>query len=124
MKISGADHVTVTGNAFIGNVIQLGMYDDARSAWSDAYSAGHGLSWDTTVTAIMGNSFAGGDRTSMLLDTNATAQVNAGQMLSHAGGNTASGATAVRWCPGTCKRYATLAAFMDATGIPFGTTAG
>jgi mannuronan 5-epimerase len=124
MKISGADHVTASGNAFIDNVIQLGLYDDPRSSSSDPYSATHGLSWNTTATGVTGNSFAGGGRTSLLLDTNATAQVNAGQMLSRADGNTASGETAVRWCPGTCVRYPALAAFVAASRIPFGTTAG
>ena len=123
MKISGADHVTMSGNAFIDNVIHLGLYDDPRSSSSDTYSAARGLSWDTTATAVTRNSFTGGGRTSLLLDTNATAQVTAGQMLSRADGNTASGETAVRWCPGTCVRYPTLAAFVAASGIRFGTTA-
>ncbi|WP_148086497.1 right-handed parallel beta-helix repeat-containing protein [Micromonospora sp. HM5-17] len=122
IKVSGSDHVTITNNRFSGNAIQLGVYDDPRSPSSDSYSAGLGLTWDTTDTVITANTIAGTSKTTLLLETNRTAQVNAAQMIGRATDNSVSGNQTIHWCPSsTCTRYTTIAAFASATGIPFGT---
>ena len=123
VKVSGSDHVTITGNRFSGNRTQLGIYDDARSPSTDAYSASLGLTWDTTNTVITDNTIVGTSATTLLMETNRTAQVNAAQMIGQATGNTVSGNQTIHWCPSsTCTRYSTIAAFASATGIPFGST--
>jgi poly(beta-D-mannuronate) C5 epimerase len=124
VKVSGSDHVTLTRNTFRDNVIQLGLYDDPRSPSTDAYSAGLGLSWNTTSIVITGNRFAGGARTRLLLETNRTGQVDAGDMVSDAGNNAVTGTVAIVWCPTTCTTYPALLAFTAATGISFATPAG
>ncbi|MGX7669757.1 right-handed parallel beta-helix repeat-containing protein [Plantactinospora sp. DSM 117369] len=121
IKVSGSDHVSITGNRFSGNRTQLGVYDDARSPSTDSYSAGLGLTWNTTDTVITSNTVHGTSATTRLMETNRTAQVNAAQMIGRATGNTVSGNQSIHWCPSsTCTQYTTIAAFAAATGIPFG----
>jgi mannuronan 5-epimerase len=119
LKVSGSDHTAVTGNTFTDNTVQLGVYDDPRSSTSDSYSSGLGLTWNTTGTVVSSNHIAGGTPTTLLLDTNHTAQIGAAQMFSTLAGNTVTGQQAISWCPSACTRYATIAAFSAATGLPF-----
>ncbi len=119
LKVSGSDHTTVTDNTFTGNTTQVGVYDDARSPSSDAYSSGLGLTWDTSATVLTGNAFASAK--TLLMDTNHTAQVAAPAMFSTVSGNQVTGTQSINWCPSACTTYSTLAAFRTATGIDFGT---
>lgn len=114
LKISGSDRVTVTGNQFRDNVIDLGVYDDPRSPSSDPHSARNGLTWNTRAVAIQGNSFTGSGRTSFLLETNRTPQVSAPGMISAFTGNTfqPSQGGRVYWCTAKCTTFATTAAFL------------
>ena len=120
VKISGSDRVTVTGNTFTDNGLQLGIYDDARSPSTDGYSTEQGLSWNTSQTVVTENVFTGGGNTQLLVETNRTSQVDAPGMLATARDNTVSGVEPIQWCPASCTRYPTVAAFAAGTGIPFG----
>lgn len=121
LKIAGSDHTTVTDNTFTGNAVQLGVYDDPRLSSFDEYSEQLGLSWDTTNTVLANNFLAGTDRTDLLMETNRTEQIHAGQMFDRAAGNLVSGSQSITWCPGECTTYPTLDEFTAGTGIEFGT---
>jgi hypothetical protein len=118
MKITGTDHVTITGNTFTGNATQLGMFDDARASSIDGLASSLGLLWNTTNTVLTGNTFAGA--TNLLMDTNRH-QVGAAQMFSALSGNAVSGLQKIVWCPSSCTAFDRLSAFQAATGLAFGT---
>jgi poly(beta-D-mannuronate) C5 epimerase len=122
LKISGSDGVRVEGNTFLNNTTQVGIYDDGRDPASDAYSAGLGLTWNTTGTVLNDNRLDGVSGTTLLLDSNRTAQVASPQMYAQAAENAVSGNQRMVWCPAAgCTTYSTLSAFSAATGLPFGT---
>ncbi|MEV0084122.1 right-handed parallel beta-helix repeat-containing protein [Saccharopolyspora sp. NPDC050642] len=55
IKVSSSDHVRLVHNTFVDNGIELGLYNDKRSASSDPYSAELGLSWITSDTELVNN---------------------------------------------------------------------
>lgn len=123
IKVSGSDRVTITENRFGPNRTQIGVYDDSRSSSTDAYSKELGLTWDTTDVVITANTIDASSGTSLLVDTNRTNQVDAGDMIARAADNRVAGTQTIQWCESSCKKYSTIAEFAAATGIPFGLTA-
>ena len=121
VKISGSDHVTFADNLLVGNTQQFGVYDDARSSSTDAYSAGLGLTWNTTDVVLTGNTVTGTARTTMLLAANSTAQVVSAQMYATTSGNHVTGNQTMVWCTavGACKGYPTIAAWSAVSGRGF-----
>ena len=121
IRVSGSDHVTITDNELVNNTWQLTVYDDRRSSSTDAYSAGLGLSWNTTNLVIGNNDITAGSQTEKLLEANATAQVASPQMFSKVTGNQNAGNQTMMWCPanGSCKTYGTIAAWKAASGLSF-----
>jgi Right handed beta helix region len=121
IRVSGSDHVTITGNTLVDNNFQLTVYDDRRSSSTDAYSAGLGLSWNTTNLVIADNTIKGGGSTTKLLEANGTAQVASPQMFSKLADNTNSGTQVMVWCTGDnkCKTYASIADWKAASGLSF-----
>jgi mannuronan 5-epimerase len=122
IRISGSDHVTVTDNKLHNNRWQFTVYDDARSAASDAYAQALGLSWNTTSLTIKNNTVTAGSTTQMVLAANATNQVASPQMYAGVGGNKVSGNETMVWCSANnaCKAYNSLAAWKTASGLNFG----
>ncbi|PKW18279.1 right-handed parallel beta-helix repeat-containing protein [Saccharopolyspora spinosa] len=55
IKVSSSDHVRLVHNTFVDNGIELGLYNDKRSASSDPYSEELGLSWITSNTELLNN---------------------------------------------------------------------
>jgi parallel beta-helix repeat protein len=121
IRVSGSDNVTITNNELVNNTWQLTVYDDRRSASTDSYSAGLGLSWNTTNLVINNNDITAGAQTEKLLEANATAQVASPQMFSKVVGNSNAGIQKMMWCPqnGTCKTYGTIAEWKAASGLSF-----
>jgi mannuronan 5-epimerase len=121
IRVSGSDHVTVTGNELHNNKWQLTVYDDARSPSTDSYSASKGLSWNTTHLVLTDNDITAGSTTTMLLAANATTQVASPQMYSKVASNDVSGSQVMVWCSANakCKSYNTVAAWKAASGLSF-----
>jgi poly(beta-D-mannuronate) C5 epimerase len=121
IRVSGSDHVTVTGNTLRNNKWQFTVYDDPRSPSTDAYSAGLGLTWNTTNLVLSSNTIKAGSATTMLLAANATAQVASPRMYSQAARNSVTGNEVMVWCSsnGNCKSYSTVAQWKAASGLPF-----
>jgi poly(beta-D-mannuronate) C5 epimerase len=121
IRVSGSDYVTITGNELVDNTFQLTVYDDRRSPSTDGYSAGLGLSWNTTNLVIGDNRIVAGSRTTKLLEANATAQVASPQMFSKVTGNRNQGNQVMMWCSsnGSCKTYRTIAEWKSVSGLSF-----
>lgn len=121
IRVSGSDHVTISDNELVNNTYQLTVYDDRRSASTDAYSASLGLSWNTTNLVIGKNEITAGSRTTKLLEANATAQVASPQMFSRVAGNSNEGNQTMMWCPenGSCQTFNTIAEWKAASGLSF-----
>ena len=124
LELAGTDQTAIYNNTFDRNGTHLELYDDTRLSSSDAYSGGLGLSWNTTGNTVRNNVFAattGG----VAIDTNATSQVNAQQMLAGMDHNayyrTSATAPLVHWCPtygAGCPTYTSVASFAAASGWP------
>ncbi|OHV39876.1 MULTISPECIES: right-handed parallel beta-helix repeat-containing protein [Pseudofrankia] len=115
LKIAGSDRVTVNGNHFTDNGIDLGVYDDPRSPSVEKYSEQNGLTWDTRQVTVTGNSFVGaGGTDDVLLETNRTAQVTAPDMIGRFVSNTFQPAAGGRvyWCSSSCMYFPTVTAFL------------
>lgn len=121
IRVSGSDHVTITGNTLVDNNWQLTVYDDRRSSSTDSYSAGLGLSWNTTDLVIDGNTIRAGADTTKLLEANGTAQVASPQMFAKVTDNTNVGVQVMVWCTGDnkCKSYSSIADWKAASGLSF-----
>ncbi len=123
LELAGTDRTAIYNNTFDRNGTHLELYDDTRLSSSDAYSGGLGLTWDTTGNTLRNNVFAattGG----VAIDTNATSQVNAQQMLAGMDHNayyrTSATAPLVHWCPtygAGCPTYTSIAAFAAAADL-------
>lgn len=121
IRISGSDAVTVTDNTLVDNTWQFTVYDDKRSSSTDSYSAALGLSWDTTQLVVRDNVVTAGDRTTLLLASNATDQVANPQMYKDTGSNLVSGNQSMVWCAAvsTCRTYPSIKAWEAASGRTF-----
>jgi parallel beta-helix repeat protein len=121
IRVSGSDRVSITGNTLVDNTWQLTVYDDRRSSSTDAYSAGLGLTWNTTNLVIDNNRITAGARTTKLLEMNATAQVASPGMFAKLAGNSNSGNQTMMWCPSDnrCSSYSTISAWRAVSGLGF-----
>ncbi|MDQ1650289.1 MAG: mannuronan 5-epimerase, partial [Frankiaceae bacterium] len=119
LELAGSDRTTIYNNTFDRNGTHLQLFDDTRLASSDSYSGGLGLSWNTTGNTLRNNLF-GATTGGVAVDTNATSQVNAGQMLVGMDHNayyrTSASAPLVHWCP----TYPSVPAFAAASGFDGG----
>lgn len=127
LKISGSDNVTISGNTFTANSIDLGVYDDSRDPASDPHSASQNLTWDTAQVRVTGNRFViATDPNAMLLDTNRTSQVSAPEMFKAFSSNTFQPAEGgrVNWCEAKCTVFPTITRRRHDRGRPGGARSG
>jgi hypothetical protein len=122
---SGSEDVTINNNVFVGNVRQLGMYDDDRAP--NEYGRRVGLTWDTVRATVTNNTFipAAGTGTKALLKTLRTSQIDASEMFKPMSGNKVHqppDQTFIWALPAGDDTYTSLDDFEEGTELEFGTS--
>lgn len=126
VKVSNSTDTAIYHNVFVGNVRQIGVYDDDRTPEAPAHppSLELGLDWDTARTTISANTFIPDAETDRLLNTIATEEVSAPEMFARTEGNVVlePDGQLFYWelGPGHGESYRGLSAFERATGRDFG----
>lgn len=121
--IDGSDHTLISSNEVINNKYQLQSYDDPRTPeLTEEPTANKAFTWNTTNNLVVNNVFQGGPKTSRLLLTNSSSDVDAPMMFTQLDSNRVSGNQTVAWYTfGGYQRFETLDAFRNSTGFQFGT---
>jgi nitrous oxidase accessory protein NosD len=123
IMVSGSEDVRITNNRLIGNVRQIGMYEDDRPP--DPYGQERGLTWNTVRAVVNDNVFTPNGTTVRLLQSKGTAANLSPGMFAQALRNNVEDPTNQRFswatAPGFGREYVGLCAFETVSRLDFGT---